>query len=79
MVDPDGRSRGVGRALGVRALDWAKQAGFRSMQFNAVVETNLPAVALWKSLRFEVIGTVPEAFEHRTQGLVGMHVMYRRL
>ena len=79
MVDPDGRSRGVGRALAVRALDWAKQAGFRSMQFNAVVETNTAAVALWMSLGFEVIGTVPEAFDHRTEGLVGMHVMYRRL
>ena len=79
MVDPDGRSRGVGRALGVRALEWAKEAGFRSMQFNAVVETNVAAVALWKSLGFEVIGTVPEAFDHRTGGLVGMHVMYRTL
>ena len=79
MVDPDGRSRGVGRALAVRTLDWAKQAGFRSMQFNAVVETNVAAVALWRSLGFEVIGTVPEAFDHRTDGLVGMHVMYRRL
>jgi L-amino acid N-acyltransferase YncA len=79
MVDSDGRSRGVGRALAVRALDWAKQAGFRSMQFNAVVETNTAAVALWRSLGFEVIGTVPEAFDHRTEGLVGMHVMYRRL
>ena len=49
------------------------------MQFNAVVETNVAAVALWRSLGFEVIGTVPEAFDHRTDGLVGMHVMYRRL
>jgi GNAT superfamily N-acetyltransferase len=79
MVDPEGRSRGVGRALGERALEWAKEAGFRSMQFNAVVETNVAAVALWTSLGFEVIGTVPEAFDHRTNGLVGMHVMYRTL
>ncbi len=79
MVDPNGRSRGVGRALGERALEWAKEAGFRSMQFNAVVETNVAAVALWKSLGFEVLGTVPEAFDHRTEGLVGMHVMYRTL
>jgi hypothetical protein len=36
-------------------------------------------VALWQSLGFEIIGTVPEAFDHRTAGLVGLHVMYRRL
>ena len=32
------------------------------MQFNAVVETNLAAVHLWRDLGFEVVGTVPEAF-----------------
>ena len=49
------------------------------MQFNAVVERNHAAVALWESLGFETIGTVPEAFEHPTEGRVGLHVMYLRL
>jgi hypothetical protein len=44
-----------------------------------IVEVNEPAVHLWKSLGFEVIGTVPEAFDHPDHGLVGLHVMYRRL
>jgi L-amino acid N-acyltransferase YncA len=79
MVDPVCGGRGVGRALGERALEWARAEGYRSMQFNAVVETNGAAIALWTSLGFTVIGTVPEAFDHRTQGLVGLHVMYRRL
>jgi len=26
-----------------------------------------------------VIGTVPAAFRHASEGLVGLHVMYRRL
>jgi hypothetical protein len=49
------------------------------MQFNAVVEANLPAVKLWQALGFEIIGTVPEAFEHAQLGRVGLHIMYRRL
>jgi ribosomal protein S18 acetylase RimI-like enzyme len=49
------------------------------MQFNAVVETNTAAVRLWQALGFDVIGTVPEAFDHREHGLVGLHVMHRRL
>jgi ribosomal protein S18 acetylase RimI-like enzyme len=49
------------------------------MQFNAVVETNTGAVRLWRSLGFEVVGTVPEAFDHRELGLVGLHVMHLRL
>jgi L-amino acid N-acyltransferase YncA len=79
MVDPASRSRGVGRAMGNYAIDWARGAGFLGMQFNAVVETNTAAVKLWQDLGFEIIGTVPEAFDHRTQGLVGLHVMYRAL
>jgi L-amino acid N-acyltransferase YncA len=79
MVDPAHSGRGVGRALAEHALQWARQAGYRGMQFNAVVETNASAIALWRSLGFEVIGTVPEAFEHPTAGYVGLHVMYRRL
>jgi ribosomal protein S18 acetylase RimI-like enzyme len=49
------------------------------MQFNAVVETNTRAVALWRSLGFEVIGTLPEGFAHPTEGYVGLHIMHRRL
>ena len=79
MVSSEARGRGVARRLGEAALDFARAAGFRSMQFNAVVETNAHAVTLWRSLGFEVVGTVPEAFDHPRHGLVGLHVMYRRL
>jgi L-amino acid N-acyltransferase YncA len=79
LVDPECRSKGVGRALGEYVIDWSRSAGFHAIQFNAVVEVNEPAVRLWKSLGFEVIGTVPEAFDHPDHGLVGLHVMYRRL
>ncbi|KHL18046.1 L-amino acid N-acyltransferase YncA [Mumia flava] len=79
MVADAARGRGVGRALGEHVVGWATDAGFASMQFNAVVETNTAAVALWRSLGFDVIGTVPEAFDHPEHGLVGLHVMFRRL
>lgn len=79
MVDPAYGGRGVGRALGEHVIAWARDAGYRSIQFNAVVETNEVAVRLWRSLGFEVIGTVPEAFDHPDHGLVGLHVMYLKL
>ncbi|GAA0668871.1 hypothetical protein GCM10009535_55920 [Streptomyces thermocarboxydovorans] len=78
MVDPDRSGRGYGRALAEHVLAEAAAAGYRGMVFNAVVETN-PAVKLWTSLGFDIIGTVPEAFEHPRHGLVGLHIMYRRL
>ncbi len=79
MVDPKYSGRGVGRALGEYVIDWAKSAGYRAMQFNAVVESNTRAVALWEKLGFEIIGTLPEGFRHPEKGFVGLHIMHRRL
>lgn len=79
MVAPEARGLGVGRELGEHVVQWHRDQGFRSIQFNAVVETNTAAVRLWRSLGFEIIGTVPEAFDSRTHGLVGLHVMHLRL
>lgn len=79
MVHPGHAGRGVGRALGQHVLDLARADGYRAMQFNAVVETNTRAVALWRSLGFEVVATLPEGFRHPTEGFVGLHVMFRTL
>jgi GNAT superfamily N-acetyltransferase len=71
MVSPAARGLGVGRALAEYILQWAAAAGFRAMQFNAVVETNVAAVALWESLGFVAIGIVPEAFDSRAHAWWG--------
>ena len=77
MVDQAGAGRGTGRAMGEEVIEWARRSGFRAIQFNAVVETNTAAVALWRSLGFEVLTTVPEAFNHPTHGYVGLLIMHR--
>jgi L-amino acid N-acyltransferase YncA len=79
MVDPAHRGKGVGRALCAYSVDWARGAGYRAMQFNAVVASNTHAVALYRSLGFEVIGTLPEGFRHPGLGYVGLHIMHRAL
>jgi L-amino acid N-acyltransferase YncA len=79
MVSSDARGRGVGRRLGEYVVQWHRDQGFRAIQFNAVVETNTAAGALWRSVGFEIVGTVPGAFHHPTQGYVGLHVMHLSL
>jgi GNAT superfamily N-acetyltransferase len=79
MVDPAHAGKGIGRALGSYVVEWARAENYRGMQFNAVVETNAVAVRLWESLGFEILGTVPGAFNSKTHGYVGLHLMYQRL
>ena len=79
LVNPAAQGKGIGRALGDYVVEWCRDQGFSSIQFNAVVEVNAPAVHLWQSLGFRIIGTVPAAFDHAEAGLVGLHVMYREL
>ena len=79
MVDPARAGRGAGKAMGLHCLREARRAGYKAMQFNFVVSTNTPAVTLWKRLGFEIVGTIPKAFQHRERGLVDAFVMHRFL
>jgi GNAT superfamily N-acetyltransferase len=76
MVSADARGRGVGRALVVDSLEWAREAGYAAMQFNAVVEENVGAVQLYEDLGFTVVGTVPGAHELPDGRRVGLHIMH---
>ncbi|MGD8430519.1 MAG: GNAT family N-acetyltransferase [Ectothiorhodospiraceae bacterium] len=78
MVAPAARRQGIARRMAEHALEQAAGMGFRAMQFNMVVSTN-PALALWRELGFDVVGTLPGAFRHPREGLVDAYVMYRWL
>lgn len=79
MVHPEARGRGLGRLLGEHSLEVARALGFQAMQFNFVVSTNTPAVNLWQSLGFTIIGTIPRGFQHPSLGLVDAFIMHRWL
>ncbi len=73
------RNRGIGTAMGRHSIAGARRLGFKAMQFNLVVATNEPSIRLWKKLGFDVVGTLPKAFNHKDLGLVDAFVMYRML
>lgn len=73
------QGRGVARAMLTHSFETARAAGFRAMQYNFVVETNVRAIATWQRAGFDVVGRLPQAFDHPTEGLVDALVMYRAL
>ena len=79
MVAPEARGKGVGRTIGEFSIAEAKRLGFHAMQFNFVVKSNEVAVRLWLALGFEIIGEIPEAFQHKENGLTNALIMYRKL
>ena len=79
MTAPAARGKGVARAMCEHSLRYAKERGFRAMQFNHVVSTNTGAVALWQKLGFDIVGTLPQAFNHPVHGYVDSYVMFRFL
>ena len=67
MTAEAARGQGVASALCAHSLETGRELGFLAMQFNSVVSTNQVAVALWKKHGFEIVGTLPKAYRHRTQ------------
>ena len=79
MVHPDARGKGIGSLLCRHSMQIAKEQGYKAMQFNIVVSTNLNAVKLWQKNGFTIIGTTPNGFRHLQLGLVDTYIMYRPL
>ncbi len=79
MVAEKARGSGVGRAMCAHSLQAARDLGYHAMQYNLVVSTNRHAIKLWRSMGFEVVGTLSQAFNHRDLGYVDAYVMYRLL
>jgi len=79
MVLPSASGYGIGKTMGVYSIEEAKRLGYKAMQFNIVIKSNERAVKLWQSLGFEIIGEIPEAFNHKQNGLTNAYIMYRKL
>jgi ribosomal protein S18 acetylase RimI-like enzyme len=79
VVAASARGRGVAGALCEHSQAYARAMGYRAMQFNLVVSTNVGAVRLWKRLGFSIVGTLPGAFNHSLMGFVDAYVMHKNL
>ncbi len=78
-VSKDSRGHHIGKKLVVDSLKQAKHQGFRIMQFNAVVESNVNARHLYEKLGFVHIGIIPDGFRMKDGSYTSICQYYRTL
>ena len=79
MVSEAASGKGIGKKMGEFSLSEAKRLGYKAMQFNIVIKSNVRAVNLWQNLGFKIIGEIPDAFNHKQNGLTNAYIMHRKL
>ena len=79
MVPASQRGKGIATRMCEHSQVKAQELGYQAMQFNFVASSNLGAVNLWLKLGYQIVGTLPKAFQHPIQGLIDAYVIYKWL
>ena len=79
MVHPEYQGKKIGTQMTIHSLEEARRLGFKAIQYNLVVSTNISAVKLYQKMGFKIVGTLPKAFNHMQLGYVDAYVMHQFL
>lgn len=79
IVAAEAQGKGMASKMCVHSQQQAIELGFSAMQYNLVATSNEAAIHVWKKHGFDVIGTLPLAFNHARLGLIDALVMYKQL
>lgn len=78
-VSSDLRGRHIGEQLVKDSLKIGRRLGFRVLQFNAVVESNIHARHLYERLGFIQLGAIPGGFRMKDGHYENIYPYYREL
>ena len=78
-VRSESRGRHIGEKLVLDCLRQAKKHGFKLLQFNAVVESNVHARHLYERLGFVPLGTIPKGFRMKDGHFENICLYYHEL
>ncbi|MCD8189112.1 MAG: GNAT family N-acetyltransferase [Clostridiales bacterium] len=78
-VRTDLRGQHIGEALVRHSLEKGRELGFRVLQFNAVVCSNVHALRLYEKLGFVRLGVVPGGFRRKDGVYEDITLMYHTL
>ena len=78
-VSSEARGRHIGEKLVMDCLKKGRELGFRLLQFNAVVESNIHARHLYERLGFIQLGTIPGGFRMKDGKFENICPYYHKL
>ncbi len=78
-VSSEARGQHIGEKLVLDSLKIGRELGFRVLQFNAVVESNVHARHLYERLGFRQLGTIPGGFRMKDGRFENICPYYREL
>lgn len=78
-VSSEKRGLHIGEKLVLDCIEKAKQIGFKLLQFNAVVESNIHARHLYERLGFVMVGKIPKGFKTKNETYENIFIYYKKL
>ena len=78
-VSSDKRGQHIGEQLVLDSMKMGRQLGFRVLQFNAVVESNIHARHLYERLGFIQLGAIPGGFRMKDGHYENIYPYYHEL
>ena len=69
------REKHLEKYLVEHSIKTAKESDFRGMQFNAIAESNKPALHTYKSLGFKEVGMIPQGFRLKDGSYSNMYIV----
>lgn len=78
IVAINSRGRGIASIMYEHSQNEAINMGFKAMQFNLVVSTNVDAIRLWRKKGFNIVGVLKNAFNIKRSNYVDAIIMYKQ-
>jgi L-amino acid N-acyltransferase YncA len=78
-VKVSARGLGAGRKLVGHSLEQGRALGFKILQFNAVVCSNIRAIELYRDMGFVGLGTIPGGFFNKDRRYEDIQLFYHTL
>lgn len=76
MIDKKYRGQGLGKSMMEFAIKKAKELGFKAIQVNLVVSTNIASIKICQKYGFKIIGIIPKAFHYKREKYIDAYIMF---